>query len=352
MLGTLYSILSSVKLAIALLIIILLCCITGVTVIRGEDAWRLIFNTLWFNALLVGIVINVASCFFVRIWKKRLTLITTGMIMFHLSFVMIFIGVIYNNLFYFRGLMRLTEGETLRNDRFESFDYSFRGRFFDINRFSGETTLIRMHRGYMVDNKDKRIGYEIEVGEGSLKKHDIIYVTHSLEFKDFRYFTDREGYSVLVILHDKFGRELYGAHIPLQSLPQGEGMFFYTTGSRHGPGTLPFPYLPREPMFNLQVIYNSSKFQERTGEVIFRLFPLKGDSKKPFAEGKSEVGKGVKIGDYILEAREIRYWVGMEIRYDPGKPYVLTSLWIGFAGIVLTFIGRLIKRQKSHHNNK
>ena len=44
---TIYSYLASVKLAIALLIIILVCCVIGVTVVRGARAGALIFGTIW-----------------------------------------------------------------------------------------------------------------------------------------------------------------------------------------------------------------------------------------------------------------------------------------------------------------
>ena len=347
MIRGIYGLLSSVRLAISLLVVILLCCITGVTVIRGDQAWRLIFNTLWFNGLLVLLVVNVASCFFVKIWRRRLSLISFGMILFHISFVGIFLGAVYNNLFYFKGMMRLSEGETLKNNDVESYDQIFHGRYFDLSRFRGETTLIKMHRGYKVNGKDKRIAYEIEVGEGVLKKRDIIYVTHSLEYKGFKFFNDREGYTVLVILYDRSGRKLYGAFIPLQSLRQDNDKFLYITGTKHGPGTLSFPYKPERPLFSLQVLYIPSQAEERKGDAVFRLFPFNDKRQvddKPLAEARAPIGRQVFTGGYFLEAREIRYWVGMEVRYDPGKPIVLTSLWMGFAGIVMTFIGRIIKR--------
>jgi hypothetical protein len=49
----------------------------------------------------------------------------------------------------------------------------------------------------------------------------------------------------------------------------------------------------------------------------------------------------VNVGRYYLEAKEVRYWVGMNVRYEPGKPIVLTSLWVGLGGMILTFIGRM-----------
>ena len=48
-------------------------------------------------------------------------------------------------------------------------------------------------------------------------------------------------------------------------------------------------------------------------------------------------------GDFRLEAREIRYWVGMAVRHDPGLLIILSSLWAGLAGVTLTFIGRILQ---------
>lgn len=345
-----YNFLTSPKLAIILLIAILACCVIGVTVIRGQRAWALIFSTLWFNSLLILLVVNVGFCFFSRMWRRKLTLISLGMILFHLSFVAMFGGIVYNSLFYFRGIIRLTEGETLPNGELQSYDLTDRGRFFNLSRLKGETTLIRMHTGYKVDGDDKRVAYEIAVGVGGLKKQGVIYITNSLDYNGFRYFNDKEGYSILTILYDKQGRELYGAHIPLQSLRQKDGKYLYTTGTKVSPGSFPFPQDPLKPLFGLQAAYRPSKFKERGGDAFFQVWPLdKADAKqaeKPIAEGKAAVGEKIRIGDYYLSPKEVRYWVGMNVRYEPGKPIVLASLWAGLGGMIITFIGRLRKKRK------
>jgi len=373
-----YKFLSSVKLAMALLVTILACCVVGVTVFRGERAWTLIFSTLWFNGLLVSLVVNVVFCFFPRMWGRKLTLISLGMVLFHLSFVAILGGIVYNSLFYFRGLIRLTEGETLPSGQIQSYDLAEYGRFFDFSKLKGETTLMRMHRGYKVDGADKILAYEVSVGEGSSKKQGIIYITKSLDHDGFSYFNEKEGYSVLVMLSDKQGKELYGAHISLQSFKQKDEKYLYITGTQERPGSLPFPQDPLKPLFDLQVAYHPEPGKERTGEAFFWVWPLAqentrkapspsraggegekggdlrgsphdrlsnkevaGQEEKALAEGKAVIGEKFIAGDYYLSPKEIRYWVGMRVRYEPGKPIVLTSLWVGLTGMVITFIGRM-----------
>lgn len=359
-----YELLSSVKLALALLIIILACCVVGVTTMSQERSWFLIFSTVWFNGLLVLLVANVGFCFFGRIWGRKVTLISFGMILFHLSFIAMFLGIVYNSMFYFRGMMRLTEGETLPNSDLKSFDVVEKGRFFDIAKFTGETTLVRMHSNYQIDGQNKRAAYEIAVGRGRSQKQGIIYVTKKLVYKGFQYFNDREGFSLLVLLHDKRGKEVYGAHIPLQSLkqelpqtmPVGQPQdlkqpnagYLYTTGTRDGPGSFAYPNDPFEPMYVLQVVYVPTQLKERAGDAVFKVWPFTHEPPKPgdspMAEGKVRIGERFRIGDRSLSIGEVRYWVMMSVRYEPGKPIVLTSLWIGLGGMIITFFGRMMKR--------
>jgi ResB-like family len=345
-----YDFLASAKLAMFLLVAILLCCLTGTTIYRGKQAWEVIFSTLWFNGLLVLLIVNVACCFFGRIWGRRVTLISLGMILFHLSFVCMFAGVIYNSLFYFRGTIRLTEGETLSNNDPQSYDLIEQGRYFNLSKLKGETKLIRMHTGYKADGKDKRAAYEIAVGYGPLKKQEIIYITKHLAYRGFKYFPDKEGYSVLSILYDSNGKELFGGHLPLQSLKLKDGAFLYTTGTKDGPAAIPFPQQPAESLFGMNVTYKPAPNKERSGEAFFELYPLvrhdAGTEEKPIASGKAAIGARFDAGDYSLSVKEVRYWVAMSVRYDPGQPIVLTSLWVGLFGVTLTTAARMFRKKR------
>lgn len=348
-----YNFLASAKLAMVLLIVILLVCLSGVTIWRGNNAWTLIFNTLWFNAILVLLVVNVACCFFGRIWGRKITVISFGMILFHLSFVAILLAVVYNSLFYFRGIIRVTEGETLASGDPKSYDMIDKGRFFSFSRFKGDTTLIKMHTGYTVDGKDKRAAYEVAVGEANNNSKGMIYVTHKLTYNGFDYFNDKEGYSLLVTLSDMKGDNQYGGYLPLQSIRLNERSIIYTTGYKEGgvvkQETIPFPLPPDRPRFAMQVIYEPSKLQERAGMAKFVLFPINDKDEatfdKPFAEGNAPIGDTFTAGDYVLSGKEVRYWVGMMVRHEPGKPIVLLSLCMALVGMIITTIGRIYKKR-------
>jgi len=337
-----YAFLVSPRLALALLVLVLAGCVLGVTVVRGERAYQLIFGTIWFNALLILLAVSSAAAFFSRTWKRRLTLVSVGMIFFHLSFAAMLGGIVYNSLFQFRAVLRITEGETLQNGELQSYDDAQAGRLFDPSRLRGETTLVKAHRGFKVDGQEKEIAYEVEVGEPGSKRSAIIYATQSLVRDGVRYFRSKEGYSILLILYDREGRELYGLHVPLQSLVQGDGSHLYTTGSAHGPSAIPFPQPPEEPRAEVAMAFRPNTVADRTGEVTFRVAPP-GSLKESDADrtGTVTIGERFDAGEFFLVPREVRYWVGIEVRYDPGLTVILSSLCFGLGGMVLTFVGRM-----------
>ncbi|WP_243371774.1 cytochrome c biogenesis protein ResB [Geotalea sp. SG265] len=349
-----YNFLASARLAMVLLVSILGCCVAGVTIWRGAEAGRVIFGTLWFNGLQVLLVINVACCFFGRVWHRRLTITSFGMILFHLSFVFMLLGIVYNSLFCFRGLIRLTEGEVLPSWDLRSYDSVDYGRFFRFSRLKGDTALIKMHTGYKVGGQDKWAAYEVAVGEGANKKQGMVYVTHKLTHGAFDYFTDKEGYSLLVTLSDRQGHIMYGGHIPLQSIRLADGKNIYASGYYDGkavrPAPIMFPAPPEKPLMALQVEYFPSKQKERGGDAQLQLFPLdlKGNAPigKPFAEETMPIGQQFAVGQYVLTAQEVRYWVRMTVRHEPGKPIVLASLWVGLAGMIITTVGRMLRKRR------
>jgi hypothetical protein len=336
-----YAFLVSPRLAIALLVGVLACLVVGVTILRGERAWALIFSTLWFNSLLVLLAISAAAAFFTRIWKRKLTVVSAGLILFHICFVALLGGVVYRSLYSFEGVMRLSEGETLQNGRMESYDSITAGRLFDFDRLPGTTTLLRMHRDYKVGGDDKRAAYEIAVEDGPRRASKVIYITEFMDFLGMRFFCQKEGYTILVTLSDAGGKELYGAFVPLQSLMQANGTHMYATGSAMEALPFRFPPAPEPSRMELLLTYWPGQ-EHRTGQVSFKVRPLLPDGKLgPEAVGMVQVGQPWRTGDLVLKAVEVRYWVGMTVRTDPGLGVIMGSLAFGLLGSFLTLVGRL-----------
>ncbi len=338
-------------LALTLMLTLLLVCFIATTFLSGELAQRAVFTSLWFNALLVLLVLNVACCFFSRIQRRGWNLISTGMIIFHLSFVAIFAGTIVSSLFHYGGALRLTEGETIGLGDPNAYDKEWWGRFFNHKWMRGDVTFHKHLINYGVDGKNKGIAHEISIVDGAQEVRGVIYPTHSLKFNGFKFYFNTDGFAPLFVLYDRNGRELYGAYVPMQSFELVNDTILYTTGTKEGgPGGMDFPQIPgMPPLFRIQFTYDLPKSTKDIHNASFKIWEYNKEDhnglRRLVFEGTAPMGGKVTFGDYALSMQEIRYWASMDVLYDPGLPVVLTSLWICFGGILLTTVARLVRKK-------
>jgi len=145
-----------------------------------------------------------------------------GTTIFHLGIVVLFVGVVYDQLFFFDGTIRLTEGETLSCSDRASYDQVRTGRFFQMAQLRklGNIYFHKLHTPPYVDQgKERGVANEISVGEDfQTRRTRIIYVNHTLKYKGFEFFRNiKDGYSPLIVLRDRKGKVLNGVYAPLQS---------------------------------------------------------------------------------------------------------------------------------------
>lgn len=336
-------------LALGLMVVILVTILVGTVFLSEPVAQKFVFKALWFNALLVLLVLNTACCFFSRIHRRSWTLVSSGMILFHLSFVAMFAGIFVNNLFYFNGSLRLTEGETIGLGEPIGYDQVELGRFFKQSWLRGVVTLHKLHTDYRDGQEKKGAACEISVVDGTRSVTGVVYPTHHLMFNGFKFFRDKEGFAPLFMLSDRSGKELYGAYVSLQSFKQKDGTFIHTTGTKQeGPGSADFPQIPDiTQLYKIQFTYHPPKLEKGISEASFKVWEF--DQRKEYGqglliyEGTAPLGDKVSFGDHALSMKDVRYWASMDVLYNPGQPLVLASFWVGFAGLVLTAVARFKK---------
>ncbi|MFA4827965.1 MAG: cytochrome c biogenesis protein ResB [Thermodesulfovibrionales bacterium] len=350
MANKIFSLFWSTRVALVLLVLILLSCIVG-AILPAALGREAVFSSLWFNFLLVLLIVNIIFCIFKRIRILRLSLI--GTTIFHLSLVLLFTGVVYDQLFFFEGAIRLTEGETLSCAKRASYDWVRKGRFFKVPKLEdlGEIYLHKLRPSHFTEGRDWGAAYEIAVGKGVQRgRKNFIYVNHPLKYKGFEFYRDKEGYSPLFVLRDSLGKVLYGAYAPLQSIEQKDGTYLYRSGSAAAPGSFNFPQDPQFPtLFSLQVTYYPDKVKKRAGEVFFQARPIAHgedtegrEEKEPF-KGRAALGKTVKAGDFSLSMEEVRYWTSMKVIYRPGAAMIFSSFWLGLGGLTLSVVLKMAK---------
>jgi len=354
MLQEIFEFFRSKLLALVLMLLILVVIFIATVFLPVQTAQHLVFSSLWFNALLILIVINTACCFFSRLHRRGWTVVSSGMVIFHLSFVAMFAGIVVNGLFHFKGSLRLTEGETIGMGNPVGYDQLESGRFFNQSWLRGDVTFQKLHTDYKVGNVSKGPACEISVVEGARQVTGVIYPTHHLMFNGFKLFRDKEGYTPLFMLSDKNGKELYGAYTALQSFKQADGTYLYTTGTKQGgPGSADFPQIPNiAQLFKIQFTYHPPKLEKGISAATFKVWEYdkgKQDGQgRLIFEGTAPMGGKASFGDYSLSMKEVRYWASMEVLYNPAQTIVFGSLWAGLAGFSLTMFGRM--RRSRFHN--
>ena len=133
-----------------------------------QTARVVIYNALWFEFLLVFLVINlIANIFRYKMYKAE----KIAVLMFHLSFIVIIIGAGATRYFGFEGIMQINEGQTV--------DY-----FFSADPY----LWVKVNDGKMQYVWDQKTLMS-EVG-GNYFKHDIDFPNHSseirIEFANYR----------------------------------------------------------------------------------------------------------------------------------------------------------------------
>ena len=335
-----FSLFWSTKVAIVLLVLIILSCVVGVSMPSdvGKD---FVFYSLWFNLLLVLLIVNIVFCIVKRTNVLRLS--QAGSTIFHLGLVALFVGVVYDQLFFFEGEIRLTEGESLVCADPASWDVLKYGRFFRNQTLNelGQLYFHKLHIAYQEEGKFREEAIEISVGTDVQRgSRRIVYIARPLKYKGFELYREkRDGYSPLVVLRDKQGKVLLGSFVALQSIRQQDGTFLYRSGTALEPGSFKFPQDPAiPPLYNIQTIYYPDKAQKGTGDISFKVWKYITDDKDASEElvnVKAAFGERIKAGDYFLSLEEVRYWTSIYVTYRPGLTLIFSSFWIALGGLIL-----------------
>ena len=346
-----FSLLWSTKVALVLLVLIFLSCVVGVFLPPsvGKEA---VFSSLWFNLLLVLLTINTVFCIINRV--KFLHLSKLGTTIFHLGLVLLFVGVVYDQLFFFEGQIHLTEGETLSCAERDSYDLVKLGRFFQADKLKklGDIYLDKVYIPYVEQGKERGIANGIAVGEDIQEgRKQMISVARPFKYKGFEFFrAEKDGYSPLFVMRDTRGKVIYGAYAALQSIKQQDGTYLYRSGRASLPESFVFPETPdRAPVFKLQTVYHPDKDKKMTGDVSFQVWGVKPDSKKASKElfnGRAAFRERIKAGDYFLSMDEVRYWTSINVVYRPGLGLIFGSFWVAFGGLILSLTRKAVQVRK------
>jgi len=333
--------LRSTRLALILLILVFLSSILG-AILPSALGREIIFSSLWFNFLLVLLTVNILFCTLRRITNLRKFIhefTRIGSTIFHFSFILLFIGVTYNSLFFFEGGIRLAEGESLSCSDEQNYDWIRKGRFFEIAKLKnlGEIYLHKLYPVYYVKGDYKGVANKISLRTESNEKEGIIYVNSPLKYKGFEFYHEVDGLSPLFVFRDRWGRVLDGAYAPMHAVKRPDGNFNYVAG---------FPFPQTNPFFGLWVVLFPPTKDERAKiflEVKQLVSPNQSGVEIELFKGKVFLKETVPVGFFFISVDEVRYWSRMKVIYRPGLPLIFSSFWLALSGISLATVAKMTK---------
>lgn len=256
--------------------------------------------------------------------------------------------MIYDNLFFFEGGIRLTEGESLSCSDEQNYDWIKKGRFFEISKLKdlGEIYFHKLYPSYYVRGDYKGQANKIVLRTENNGKDAVVFVNNPLKYKGFEFYRDEDGFSPLFVFRDRWGRVLGGGYAPLHAVKRPDGTFNYVGG---------FPFPPANPFFYLWSVYfPETKNEEAKVFLEIEQIPSTNQSMHQNGAYQGEEGRGlfkekvflkemVPVGNFSISADEVRYWSRLKVIYRPGLPLIFSSFWLALGGISLTTITKMTK---------
>ncbi len=252
-----------------------------------------------------------------------------GSIVFHLSLLVIALGVVYSQVVRQEGSMIITEGTTVTEQRpdylmikkMPLLGEDYRAFQVRLDRF-----VPTYHQGWTpVD----AVAEMTILDEGRTIRRQVVRVNEPLEYKGVSFVMEQYGFAPQFILKGPAGEEIFNNYVNLVVAEPGSADSFEVAEAGLSIRTRFFPHQaeeegslttlslePKNPVFDLQV--------SRGGQVVFA--------------GTVGLNQSVSVGEYTLSFADLDYWATFRVIKDPGMWLVFLGLWVGLGGLVLRYL--------------
>ena len=282
----------------------------------------------------------------------------TGNLVFHLSLIVVLLGIAGSSVFGMRGEAIVNVGERFINTP-TSYDNLTPGRFFSVDNLPPFTIKVdNFDATYDVENRQP-LDYELKatVQDGIEGKPEakIVKVNSPLTFGSTRVYLQANGYSPLVTVRDSAGNVKFEGPVPF--LPQDSNLTSI--------GAIKVPDMDPQIGFVSTFLPTAARDEVRGG---FSSFPELLDPRLLFSVWKGDLGMdsgvpqsvyrintdemeriglwALRIGEsYEFEVGSITFngvipWVNLQVVRDPGKHYALIGSILAIIGLLVSLFVR------------
>ena len=355
---------------------------TNPTAAKWMDRFYLfdVYGSPWFSAIYILLFISLIGCVLPRTWHYLREIISykgrvredgflheSGNLLFHLSLIMILIGIASSSIFGMRGEAIINVGERFINTP-TSYDNFAPGRFFSLKNLP--PFVIKADNFEAKYNSETKApeDYTLTVSTASsidqtLTKR-IVKVNSPLTYGSTRIYLQANGYSPLVTVRDKNGVVKFEGPVPF--LPQDANLTSI--------GAIKVPDMSPQIGFVASFLPTAARDQVRGGfssfpelldpQLLFSVWQgdLQMDSGIPQSVYRIDTSKMKRIGLEALKIGEsydfgegsvtfngVVPWVNLQIVKDPGKQYALIGSILAIIGLMFSLLaprrGGRVKRE-------
>jgi hypothetical protein len=255
-----------------------------------------------------------------------------GSIVFHLSLLVIMLGIILNYLYRFEGVFSLTEGQTLAEGESDYFRI-FRGPLYedDFGRFS--VALETLHPAYPVDDdytEAASMTVQTDVSQTALSA--VIMPGQPLQWRDLEFHMgSKSGYSPELVLSDSAGNRLFASFVRL--------------ATRKAEGHQRFRDFLILPDHGLKITIEAFPEGVDLSSTTFRV--TAEDESATLCDSTAALGETIICGPYDLTIPRLRRWCYISVVESPFLTQVFVGFWTALAGMTIGFAARLTVGRKN-----
>lgn len=364
----LLKVLSSSKLALVLVVLVILLSLAGavlpqegifapVDIARWQEVHPFVtkilrpiglfraFHSIPFLAIIFLLSVNTFTCTVLHLFSKGGIpalrepggLRLAGFIVLHISLIMLFAGGFQSAATRMDGFIVLTEGQVFREEH------------------GGYVRLVEgplrkeHHKGFTLRLEKVRVEFrenryllgitsDIEIRE----KGDDVNVTKAMvrvnqpfSYRGITFTLGRTGFSPRLVIRERdSGRVLVNSFVALKT--------FQDKQEREYRDFLPLPFFNQRVILTLYPDHRRIEDRvEKTGEQPVKpilLVETEEESRQPVPRGYIPMGGSMAMGGYDIGFTGLRRWSSFKVVGDPGYPLVWTALWLAVVGLLLRYI--------------
>jgi len=282
----------------------------------------------------------------------------TGNLLFHLSLILILVGISFGALFGMRADAIVNEGERFINTP-TSYDSARYGRLTNEGSLNPFVIQAKKFTAQYDEITNQPRDYQLDVitqeSPRSPQQKKVLRVNQPLTFGTTRVYLQANGYSPVVTVRDKKGEIVFSGAVPF--LPQDGnlrsigaikvpdmdpqigflGVFLPTQAkAKSGAGISIFP-LALDPKLNLSIWRGDLGMNTGIPQSVYRL-----DTSKLERLGLAglKVGQTKDFAEGSVTFDRVVPWVNLQIVRDPGKSYSLIGAILAIAGLLASLFVR------------